>query len=61
MEVPEDPLDSVIEEIATVLATGYLRLHESRTLSQFSAPPSPQATGGRVDSAAGTIAHGAMS
>jgi hypothetical protein len=55
MEIREDPLDSVIEEIAALLATAYLRLWKARTLSQAAAAPTPglQATGEPLDSAPG--------
>ena len=33
MEHREDPPDSVVEEIASILATGYLRLRNARTLA----------------------------
>ena len=59
MEFREDPLDSVIEEIAALLATGYLRLRKARTLSESAAPPAIQATGERLDSAAGARSHSA--
>jgi hypothetical protein len=39
MEVSEDQLDSVIEEIADLLAIGYLRLRKPRALSESPAPP----------------------
>ena len=51
MEFREDPLASVIEEIAALLATGYLRLCKARTLSESATPPALQATGERLDSA----------
>ena len=53
MEFREDPLASVIEEIAALLATGYLRLRKARILSESAAPPAPalQATGEPLDSA----------
>ena len=35
MEFREDPLASVIEEIATLLATGYLRLRKARTAERI--------------------------
>ena len=38
MDFREDPLASVIEEIAALLATGYLRLRKARTLSESAAP-----------------------
>lgn len=55
MEIPEDPPDSVIEEIATLLAAGYLRLRKSRTLTESSALPAPQADGEPLDSARGGL------
>lgn len=58
MEVSEDQLDSVIEEIADLLAIGYLRLRK-RALSESPAPPGPQATGERLD--AGPGPHGGTS
>jgi hypothetical protein len=61
MEVLEDPLESVIEEIATLLAAGYLRLRKSRTLSESPALPVPQATGEPLDSAPRALSHGAIS
>ena len=57
MEFREDPLASVIEEIATLLATGYLRLRKARTLS--ATPAALQATGERLDSGLGARSHGA--
>jgi hypothetical protein len=59
MEFREDPLASVIEEIAALLATGYLRLRKARTLSESAAPPALQATGERLDSRPGARSHGA--
>ena len=59
MEFREDPLDSVIEEIAALLATSYLRLCKARTPSESAAPPAIQATGDRHDSAPGARPHGA--
>jgi hypothetical protein len=59
MEFREDPLVSVIEEIAALLATGYLRLRNERTLSESATPPAIQATGERLDSLLGTRSHGA--
>jgi len=44
MEVPEDTLGSVIEEIATILAAGYLRLLKERRRSESAAPPRHQET-----------------
>ena len=59
MEFREDPLVSVIEEIAALLATGYLRLRNARTLSESATPPAIQTTGERLDSLPGTRSHGA--
>ena len=39
MEFREDPLVSVIEEIAAILATGYLRLCKARRLAESAVPP----------------------
>jgi hypothetical protein len=39
MDLREDPLDSVIEEIAAILATGYLRLCKARRLAESAVPP----------------------
>jgi hypothetical protein len=61
MEFQEGPLDCVIEEIAAVLATGYLRLRKARTLGESAALPAPQASGERLDSAPDPSPHGAMS
>lgn len=60
MEFREDPLASVIEEIATVLATGYLRLRKARTLSQSATPAALQATGERLNKGLGARSHGAV-
>jgi hypothetical protein len=51
MEFLEDPLASVIEEIAALLATGYLRLRKARTLSESADPSTLQATGEPLDGA----------
>jgi len=59
MEFREDPLVSVIEEIAALLATGYLRLRNERTLSESATPPAIQATGERLDSRPGACSRGA--
>ena len=42
MDSIEDPLTPVIEEIATLLATGYLRLRMARTASEAANPPALQ-------------------
>lgn len=47
MEFPEDPLDSAIEEIADILATGYLRLREAQTVSESAA--TAETNGERLD------------
>ena len=57
----EDPLASVIEEIAALLATGYLRLRKARTASESAAPPALQATGELLDSVPGARPYGAKS
>jgi len=59
MEFREDPLASVIEEIAALLATGYLRLCKARTLSESATPSAIQTTGERFDSAPGARSHSA--
>lgn len=59
MEFREDPLVSVIEEIAALLATGYLRLCKARTLSDSTTPSAIQATGERLDSVLGARSHSA--
>lgn len=61
MDFREDPLASVIEEIAALLATGYLRLRKARTLSETAAPPALQATGEPVNTALDARSHGTMS
>jgi hypothetical protein len=61
MDFREDPLASVIEEIAALLATGYLRLRKARTLSESAVPPALHATGERLDSAPDPSPHGAIS
>jgi hypothetical protein len=61
MEFREDPLASVIEEIAALLATGYLRLRNTRTQSESAAPPALQATGEPLENAPGARPYGATS
>lgn len=61
MEFKEDPFDSVIEEVAALLATGYLRLLKARTRNEPSVPAARQATGERLDGAPCPRPHGAMS
>lgn len=58
MEFQVDPLESAIEEIAALLATGYLRLRKARTLSAPAGPPVSQATGEQLDNAQGPSPHG---
>jgi hypothetical protein len=65
MEYRQDPPDSVIDEIASLLATGYLRLRNARTLqggSGVTPPPElhPDAGDG-LDSAPELSPHGAVS
>jgi hypothetical protein len=50
MEFQEDSFDSVIEEIAGILATGYLRLRKAQTLKESAAPLASQKTGERLNS-----------
>ena len=61
MEFREDPLASIIEEIAALLATGYLRLCSARTMIESGAPTALQATGEPVNTAPDARSHGAMS
>jgi len=58
MEFREDPPDSVVEEIAAILATGYLRLRKEQSLGGSALPPSIQASGERVDSTPGESRQG---
>lgn len=44
MEFREDPPAFVIDEIAALLAAGYLRLRKARILDESSDPPTPQVT-----------------
>jgi hypothetical protein len=41
MEDPQDPPQTVIEEVASILATGYLRLRTARTLADRDAKQEP--------------------
>jgi len=64
MEYREDPSDSVVEEVASILATGYLRLRSARTLqdSRGVTPPEPHPESGeQLDSAPDLSPHGAVS
>ena len=49
MEIHEEPPDSVIEEIAAILATGYLRLRKARIQGK-AANPSPHSNEELLDS-----------
>jgi hypothetical protein len=49
MEAQEEVLDFQIEDVAALLATGYLRLCKARVKSQPAVPPTRQATGARPD------------
>ena len=65
MEYRQDPPDSVVDEIASILATGYLRLRDARTLRESGSigptpEPHPEA-GERLDSAPDLSPHGAVS
>jgi hypothetical protein len=65
MEYLRDPPDSVVDEIASLLATGYLRLRSARTLQDAGSvtpplQPNPDA-GERLDSAPDLSPHGAVS
>ena len=51
MAFHEDPPDSVIAEIAAILATGYLRLLKARTKRKSASSSPPIATEERLDSA----------
>jgi len=53
MQFREEALDSVVEEIAAILATGYLRLLRTRTLGEPSRP-----TEKRVDVPSSPSPHG---
>jgi len=65
MEYRQDPPDSVIDEIASLLATGYLRLRNARTLQDAGGvTPLPEPhpdTGEGLDSAQELSPHGAVS
>jgi len=58
MEFRDDPPDSVIEEIAAILATGYLRLRKEQSLGGSAFPQAIQATGEQVDSTPGESRQG---
>jgi hypothetical protein len=46
MEKRQDPPDAVIEEIASILATGYLRMRNARTVQEPTCPEAEE----RLDS-----------
>lgn len=57
----QEEVDSIIEDVAALLATGYLRLHKARTLCGPAAAPAFQTAGHRHDGAPCPRPHGAMS
>jgi len=65
MEHREELPDSVVEEIALILATGYLRLRNARTLRDSggaAAAPEPHSEARELlDSASDPSPHGAVS
>jgi hypothetical protein len=61
MEYQEKLVDSIIEEIAALLATGYLRLRKDRARRGPAAPPAFQTAGERLDGAPCSRSHGALS
>jgi hypothetical protein len=58
MEFRDDPPDSVIEEIAAILATAYLRLRKEQNFSGSALPAAIQATGEQLDSTPGESRQG---
>ena len=56
----QEEVDSIIEDVAALLATGYLRLHKARTRRGPAAPPAFQTAGERHDAAPRPRPHGAM-
>jgi len=60
MDLIEDPLTPVIEEIATLLATGYLRLRMARTASEAADPPALQVAENSIYNAPDARFQGAM-
>jgi hypothetical protein len=60
MENQEELLDSTIEDIADLLANGYLRLRRARARSELAAKPGFQATRGQLDSVGGENPYTAM-
>ena len=61
MEYQEELVDSIIEEIAALLATGHLRLRKAQSRRGPAAPPAFQTGGERLDGAPCPCPHGAMS
>jgi hypothetical protein len=61
MKDQEEVLDFQIEDVAALLATGYLRLCKARVRSQTSVPAARQATGERLDGPPRTRLPGAAS
>jgi hypothetical protein len=61
MEYQEELVDSIIEEIAALLATGYLRLRKARTRRGPAEPPAFQTAGERLDGTPCLRRQGAMS
>jgi hypothetical protein len=50
MESHEDPPESVVEEIATILATGYIRLRKERRVAGPAPAPAIQVAEEQADS-----------
>lgn len=61
MEYQKELVDSIIEEIAALLATGYLRLRKARSRRGPASPPAFQTPGHRHGGAPCPRPHGAMS
>jgi len=61
MELQGDSLDPVIEDIAALLATGYLRLCTTRSRTESAIPAALQSTDERLDRAGDPSLRGAMS
>ena len=64
MDFRQDPPDSVIDEVASILATGYLRLRSARTLGEsggvvLAAEPHPAAAE-QLESVPDLSPHGAV-
>jgi hypothetical protein len=56
----QELLDSIIEDIAALLATGYFRLRRGRVRNESAAPPVLESTDERLDSANDQSPHAAM-